>query len=75
MQWTHNLSHLVCLAAGLLLAVSGFLLRDITAERLTLITEPPGSRARRRRSGFGRRVALVGVGVLAMGYGIWRMMP
>ena len=74
MQVSTNLSHWVCLLAGLLLIVTAFLLRDIVEERPPAIIGPAGSRANRRRNGYGRRIALITVGVAAAAYGISRIL-
>ena len=69
-----NLSHWVCLLAGLLLMITGFLLRDIVIEKPAVLTHPAGSRGQWRRSaGYGRRTVMIAVGLLAAAYGISRI--
>ncbi len=74
MALSTNLSHWVCLLAGLFLILTAFLLRDIVDERPPAMIGPAGSRENRRRSGYGRRIILVGVGVAVAAYGISRIM-
>ncbi len=74
MQASSNLSHWVCALAGLFLVLTGFLLRDIVADRTPALTGPPGSKAALKRfAGYGRRVVMIGAALLAMAYGISRM--
>ncbi len=75
MNLSLNLSHWVCLLAGLLLVITGFLLRDIVGEQPSVLTHPPGSRGHwRRASADGRRTVMITVGLLAAAYGISRIL-
>ncbi len=74
MALSTNLSHWVCLLAGIFLVLTAFLLRDIVEERPTARIGPAGSRENRRRSGYGRRLILVVIGVGAAAYGISRIL-
>ena len=75
MALSMNLSHWVCLLAGVFLILTAFLLRDIVAERPPVMIGPAGSRENRRRSGYGRRIIMVAVGLAAAAYGISRILP
>lgn len=69
-----NLSHWVVILAGAYLVLTGLLLRDVTAGMPSRRTLPPASRwARNRWSGWGRRAVLVAAGLLAVGYGLFRI--
>ena len=74
MALSTNLSHWVCLLAGVFLVLTAFLLRDIVEERPPAMIGPAGSRESRRRSGYGRRIILVVIGVGAAAYGISRIL-
>ncbi len=74
MQLSTNLSHWVCLLGGIFLILTAFLLRDIVQDRPPATVEPAGSRER-RRTGYGRRIAFLMVGVGAAAYGISRILP
>ncbi len=74
MHWTHNLSHWVCLIAGLYLALTGFLLRDAVAAAPIAAASPSGARRRYRAAGLAKRMFLVCLGLGAVGYGLSRML-
>ncbi len=76
MHLSSNLSHWVCLIAGLYLVLTGFMLRDIADERPPRIVHPAGAVANRhhRAAGYGRRVVMVTVGLVAVVYGIARLL-
>ena len=74
MHLSSNLSHWVCLLAGLYLILTSLMLRDIVADRAPALTSPAGHRdGRRRMLGLGRRAVMIGVGLLAVAYGISRI--
>ena len=74
MHVSSNISHWVCVVAGLYLALTGLLLRDVLDEEPPSITVPPSSRfARKRLAGWGRRTVLVVVGLAAVAYGVSRI--
>ena len=74
MHLSHNLSHWVCLAAGLYLALTGLLLRDIVAASPVPAASPAGSRRSYRAASVGKRVFLVAIGLAAFGYGLFRIL-
>lgn len=76
MHLSSNLSHWVCLLAGLYLVLTGLMLRDIVVEdQPAILTAPPAQRfTRRRMAGFGRRAVIIAVGLAAVAYGISRML-
>ena len=75
MHLSTNLSHWVCLLAGLYLALTGLILRDVVDEHPPSVAMPPGSRLGRRRiAGYGRRAVLIAVGLGAVAYGISRLL-
>lgn len=73
MHLTQNLSHLVCLIAGLCLALTGLLLRDAVAAAPAAAASPSGAR-RRHRAGLAKRLFLICLGLGAVGYGLSRML-
>ncbi len=75
MPVSSNISHWVCVVAGLYLALTGLLLRDALGEEPPSITAPPGSRfGRERIAGWGRRTVLIAVGLAAVAYGASRIL-
>ena len=74
MNLSHNLSHWVCLLAGLYLAITGFLLRDIVHTAPVAAASPAGSRRGYRAAGIGKRVVLISIGLAAFGYGLSRIL-
>lgn len=76
MHLSSNLSHWVCLIAGLYLVLTGFMLRDIADERPPRAIQPAGAiHARHHRvAGFGSRAVVIVVGLLAVAYGISRLL-
>ncbi len=72
-----NVSHWVVIVMGAYLALTGLLLRDVAAARPSRLTVPPGSRwaTGHRWGGWGRRSVLIAAGLLAVGYGLFRMLP
>ena len=76
MHLSSNLSHWVCLLAGLYLVLTGFMLRDIAEDRTPALTTPAGSRTSRgRMASFSRRAVMIAVGLAAVAYGIFRILP
>ena len=73
MDLSLNVSHWVCLLAGLLLILTGFLMHDIVQEQTPSATKPAGSR--RRTAGYGRRGIMIAVGLAGVLYGISRILP
>ncbi len=75
MHLSTNISHWVCLLAGLYLVLTGFLLRDIMEEQQPALTTPAGSRGSRHAKalGLGRRIMIIAVGLAAAGYALSRM--
>ncbi len=70
-----NLSHWICLLAGLYLALTGLLLRDAIRAQPPAISMPPASRwGRTRFAGWGRRTVLIAVGLGAFAYGLSRIL-
>ncbi len=74
MSISPNLSHWVCLLAGLYLAVTGLLLRDIVHAGPATTISPAGSRRTHRMRGWGKRLVLVAIGLAAFGYGLSRVL-
>ncbi len=74
MHVTQNLSHWVCLIAGLYLALTGLLLRDAVASSPIAIASPSGARRRYRAASLAKRLFLVCLGLGAVGYGLSRML-
>ncbi|RRA48779.1 hypothetical protein [Acidipila sp. EB88] len=80
MHLSSNLSHWICLLAGLYLILTGVMLRDLVGERAAL-TSPPAHQstvrvARTSRiTGIGRRAGLIVVGIAAAAYGLLRILP
>ena len=75
MHLSSNISHWICFLAGLYLVLTGVLLRDVVAEQLPLVA-PAGHRTgRRKMAGVGRRLAIIAVGLVAVVYGIARILP
>ncbi len=74
MHLSHNLSHWVCLLAGLYLALTGLLLRDIVAASPVPAASPADSRRSYRAASVGKRVFLVAIGLAAFGYGLSRIL-
>ncbi len=75
MSISTNLSHWICLLAGLYLALTGLLLRDAIHAQPPAMSMPPGSRwGRGRFAGWGRRAVLVAVGLGAFAYGLSRIL-
>jgi hypothetical protein len=75
MQLSSNFSHWVCLLAGLYLVATGLMLRGIADDQPPALTMPPASKwGRQRMAGFGRRAVLIMVGLLAVAYGISRLL-
>ncbi len=75
MHLSSNLSHWVCLLAGLYLALTGLMLRDIIDEQPPSLSLPARGRTDRQRfAGYGRRAVLIAVGLAAVAYGISRML-
>jgi len=75
MPGINNLSHWVTLLAGLFLALTGLLLRDIISSHPPASTMPAGSRWHRRRmAGMGKRLVLIAIGLAAFAYGVSRIM-
>ncbi len=75
MHMSSDLSHWVCLLAGLTLVLTGFLLRDIVREQSSVMPPPgvPRPTHWQRRGGYGRRAILIAVGLGAAAYGISRI--
>ncbi len=67
MNLSLNVSHWVCLLAGLLLVFTGFVMRNIMEEQTPVV----GSRL--RTSGYGRRGIMIAVGLAGVIYGIARI--
>ncbi len=76
MHLSSNISHWVCLLAGMYLVLTGLMLRNIAGERVPALTTPAASRyGRRSMAGFGRRSVMIAVGLIAIAYGIFRILP
>ena len=76
MNLSLNVSHWVCLLAGLLLVLTGFMMRDIVQEQTLLLTKPGAARGNRlRTAGYGRRGIMIAVGLAGVIYGIARIIP
>ena len=74
MNLSLNISHWVCMLAGLFLVFTGFIMHDIAQEKTPLLTKPAGSRGTwRRTAGYGRRGIMIAVGLAAVIYGISRI--
>ncbi len=74
MNLSMNVSHWVCLLAGLFLIFTGFVMRDIVQEKTPVLTKPAGSRGNwQRTAGYGRRGIMIAVGLAAVIYGISRI--
>ena len=65
----HNVSHWVCVLTGLLLMVTGVASHDHPNATMNL----PGEQTR-AHSGVGKRAFLVAIGLVAVAYGVSRMM-
>ncbi len=75
MHLSFNPAHWICLLAGLYLALTGLLLRDIVAERPPALALPASGKSDRRRLvAYGRRAVLVAIGLAAVAYGISRIL-
>ena len=74
MRISANLSHWVCLLAGLYLAFTGFLLRDAVQAGPLAAASPAGTRRSYRAAGWGKRLFLIALGMAAFGYGLSRML-
>jgi uncharacterized membrane protein len=76
MHLSSNVSHWVCLIAGLYLVLTGFMVRDIAEDQPPRIVHPAGTAAYRhqRAAGYGRRAVLVAVGLVAVVYGVARLL-
>ena len=82
MHLSSNISHWVCLLAGLYLVLTGFMLRNIADERPPRAIQPAGAlqpaaaiHARYHRAAcFGRRAVMIAVGLIAVAYGISRLL-
>ncbi len=70
-----NVSHWVVVVMGAYLALTGLLLRDAATARPSRLVAPPGSRwaLGSRWAGWGRRGVLIVAGLLAVGYGLFRL--
>ncbi len=73
MNLSHNLSHWVCLVAGLYLALTGLLLRDAVTGAPLAAASPAGARRQHRAASWGKRLFLVCLGLGAFGYGLLRI--
>ncbi len=74
MPMSSDISHWVCVLAGLYLALTGLLLRDVVSTLPPAATAPPGSRPiRRRMAGWCKRGVLVAIGLAAVAYGVSRI--
>ncbi len=74
MHLSSNFSHWVCLLAGLYLVLTGVMLRGIAEDHPPALAMPPASKwGRQRVAGLGRRAILILVGLLAVAYGISRI--
>ena len=71
-----NVSHWVVVVMGAYLALTGLLLRDAAAARPSRLTVPPGSRwaTSSRWAAWGRRGVLILAGLMAIGYGLFRIL-
>ncbi len=70
MHISTNVSHWVCIGIGLLLVVTGIVSharRQVTTHAGTGQADSPGS-------GLGKRLVLIGVGLLAVAYGMSRVL-
>ena len=74
MHVTQNLSHWVCLIAGLYLALTGLWRRPAGASSPIPIAAPSGARRRYRAARLAKRLFLVCLGLGAVGYGLSRML-
>ena len=75
MHLESNLAHWVCLLAGLYLVLTGFLLRDITRERASLLIAPGmHHRSHAKAAAIGRRTVMIAVGLAAVVYGVLRLL-
>ena len=76
MHLTTNISHLICLLAGLFLVLTSFLLKDMGQRRTPATATFGGVKTRRdhRSSSVVRRLVLMSVGLVAAAYGLSRML-
>jgi hypothetical protein len=74
MHFSTNVSHWVCLVAGAYLVLTGLMLREVAREEPPACAMPAGSKwGRHRVAGYGRRAVMIGVGLVAVAYGISRL--
>ena len=74
MHISNNLSHWVCIFSGLFLILTG-LVSHVHQQRASNLAEPVQSAPPETEGGTFKRVVLVGIGLVAVAYGVMRVLP